>query len=122
MTDLFGIMKKLKIPELFIDLSMIIYRYIFIFMEKASQIFLAQKMRLGYTRPGEAVRSYSMLFGSIFITSWDAGEDLINAMDGRCYNGKHAKITSYNPVEWRTLSAVMIYLFIITGMILWTSG
>ncbi|HQB99492.1 MAG TPA: cobalt ECF transporter T component CbiQ [Methanospirillum sp.] len=122
MTDLFGIMKKLKIPELFIDLSMIIYRYIFIFMEKASQIYLAQKMRLGYTRPGEAVRSYSMLFGSIFITSWDAGEDLINAMDGRCYNGKHAKITSYNPVEWRTLSAVMIYLFIITGMILWTSG
>ncbi len=122
MTDLFGIMKKLKVPDLFIDLSMIIYRYIFIFMEKARQIYLAQQMRLGYTRPREALHSYSMLFGSIFITSWDAGEDLIHAMDCRCYNGKYAKMITYNPVEWRSLSAVSLYLFIIIGMILWTSG
>jgi len=98
MTDLFGIMKKLKIPELFIDLSMIIYRYIFIFMEKARQIYLAHQMRLGYSRPRVALTSYSMLFGSSFITSWDAGEALIRAMDSRCYNGKHPKLTTYNPI------------------------
>lgn len=122
MTDLFSVMKKFKIPDLFIDLSMIIYRYIFIFMEKTRQIYLAQHMRLGYTKPREAIKSFSMLFGSIFITSWDAGENLIHAMDCRCYNGKYAKMITSNPVEWRSLSAVFLYLFIIIGMILWTSG
>lgn len=120
MTDLFGVMKKSKIPDLFIDLSMIIYRFIFIFMGKAHQVHHAQVMRLGYSKPKEAVRSYSMLFGSIFITSWDAGEHFVNAMDCRCYNGKFAKMIQYNPIEKRTLSLVILYLSGITALILIT--
>ncbi|NLV26130.1 MAG: cobalt ECF transporter T component CbiQ [Methanomicrobiales archaeon] len=119
MTDLFGVMKQLKVPDLFIDLSMIIYRFIFIFIKKAHDIYLAQQMRMGYSKPKEAVKSYSMLFGSIFITSWDAGEQFINAMECRCYNGKYPKNVSYNPVEWRSLTPVILFLIsiIISSML-----
>lgn len=122
MTDLFGVMKKTRIPDLFIDLSMIIYRFIFIFMGKAHQVHHAQLMRLGYSKPKEAIHSYSMLFGSIFITSWDAGEHFINAMDCRCYNGKFAKILNYNPIEKKSLGLVIFYLSGITVLIIGTSG
>jgi len=122
MTDLFGVMKKFKIPELFIDLSMIIYRFIFIFMGKAHQVHHAQLMRLGYSKPKEAIHSFSMLFGSIFITSWDAGEHFINAMDCRCYNGKFAKMVQYNPVEKKSLSLVLIYLIGIIILIIMTTN
>ncbi|MDD1724643.1 MAG: cobalt ECF transporter T component CbiQ [Methanospirillum sp.] len=121
MTDLFGVMRRVKIPDLFIDLSMIIYRFIFIFMGKAHQVHHAQQMRLGYSKPAEAIRSYSMLFGSIFITSWDAGEHYIRAMDCRCYNGRFAKLTTYNPVEWRTMTGVIVYLTGILILILITA-
>lgn len=120
-TDLFGVMRKMKIPDLFIDLAMIIYRFIFILMGKAHQVYHAQQMRLGYSKPKEAVRSYSMLFGSIFITSWDAGEHLIRAMDCRCYNGKFAKQTTYNRMEWRTNVGVFLYLTMILVLILLTA-
>lgn len=122
MTDLFGVMKKFKIPDLFIDLSMIIYRFIFIFMGKAHQIHHAQLMRLGYSRPKEALRSYSMLFGSIFITSWDAGEHFINAMDCRCYNGKFAKYLDYNPIEKSSFGYVFLFLLGITALIVVTNS
>ncbi|HOJ97092.1 MAG TPA: cobalt ECF transporter T component CbiQ [Methanospirillum sp.] len=120
MTDLFGVMKEVKIPDLFIDLSMIIYRFIFLFMEKTHQIHHAQLMRLGYSKPKEAMRSYSMLFGSIFIRSWDAGENLINAMDCRCYKGKFAKMIQYNPIEIKSFCLVLIYLTGITVLLVMT--
>ena len=66
---------------------MIIYRYIFIIYEQAVEIWQAQVMRLGYSRPKESIRSFSMLCGMLFISSWIAGEDLIRAMDCRCYDG-----------------------------------
>jgi len=122
MTDLFGVMKNMKIPELFIDLSMIIYRFIFIFMGKAHQVHHAQVMRLGYSKPREAIQSYSMLFGSIFISSWDAGEHFIQAMDSRCYNGKFAKLTTYNPLEWQSVAGVLMYLTGILILIILTAG
>ena len=74
-------------PVELIDLMMIMYRYIFIMYEQAREIWQAQIMRLGYSRVRESIRSFSMLCGMLFISSWTAGEGLIQAMDCRCYDG-----------------------------------
>jgi cobalt/nickel transport system permease protein len=99
MTDLFVVMRRSRVPEEVLDLAMIIYRTIFIIMDQVKQIHQAQVMRLGYSRFRESVQSFSTMCGSVFIASWEAGEDLIRVMDARCYSGKFALMGEVRPVE-----------------------
>ena len=117
-TDLFNGMKRIGIPIELIDLMMIIYRYIFIVYAQAFEIWQAQVMRLGYNRPREAIRSFSMLCGMLFINSWNAGEDLIRAMDCRCYDGVFPALDIAEPVQVRSLLPVLLYLCGLTGILL----
>jgi cobalt/nickel transport system permease protein len=118
MTDLFNGMKRTGIPTELIDLMMIIYRYIFIVYAQAVEIWQAQVMRLGYSRPWEAIRSFSMLCGMLFISSWNAGEDLIRAMDCRCYDGIFPSLDLAEPVQIRSLIPVILYLGGLIGILL----
>lgn len=93
-----------------IDLMMIIYRTIFILMDQVIQIYQAQVMRLGYSRYRESVQSFATLCGAAFIASWDAGDDLIRAMDARCYDGKFALLGESRPMEYKPCLAVVFFL------------
>ena len=110
MTDLFVIMRKCRIPEVVIDLTMIIYRTIFILMDQVKQIYNAQVMRLGYSTFRESIHSFASMCGAVFIASWNAGEDLIGAMDARCYDGRFALLGETRPVEYLPLFAVIVFL------------
>jgi cobalt/nickel transport system permease protein len=118
MTDLFNGMKRIGIPIELIDLMMIIYRFIFITYDQAVEIWQAQVMRLGYGRPWESIRSFSMLCGMLFISSWNAGEDLIRAMDCRCYDGIFPSLDLAEPVQMQSLIPVLLYLAGLGGILL----
>jgi cobalt/nickel transport system permease protein len=109
-TDIIQIMNRIKVPQELTDLMTILYRNIFVLLSQATQIHAAQVMRLGYSHPKEATESFAMLCGSLFISSWNAGDDLIRAMDCRCYNGKFAPLTQVNPVHWRSMIPVILVL------------
>jgi len=110
MTDIFIVMRQCRIPEVVIDLAMIIYRTIFIIVDQVKQIHNAQVMRLGYSTFRESVRSFASMCGAVFIASWNAGEDLIRAMDARCYDGKFALLGETRPVERIPFVVVMVFL------------
>jgi cobalt/nickel transport system permease protein len=110
MTDIFIVLRQCRIPEVVIDLAMIIYRTIFIIVDQVKQIYNAQVMRLGYSTFRESIHSFASMCGAVFIASWNAGEDLIRAMDARCYDGKFALLGETRPVEYLPLFAVMVFL------------
>lgn len=110
MTDIFIVFRQCRIPEAVIDLMMIIYRTIFFLMDQVVLVYQAQVMRLGYSSYRESLYSFSSLCGAVFIASWDAGEDLIRAMDARCYDGKFAILGAAHPVEGKPFLAVVIFL------------
>jgi cobalt/nickel transport system permease protein len=103
-------MKRLGVPVELVDLMMIIYRYIFIVYDMAVEIIQAQKMRLGYSRPIEAIQSFAMLSGMLFISTWSAGEGLIQAMDARCYQGEFPALEKPESVCIASLLPVILYL------------
>jgi cobalt/nickel transport system permease protein len=122
MTDLFVVMRKCRIPDFVIDLAMIIYRTIFFLMDQVRQIHNAQVMRLGYSTWRESITSFSMMCGAAFIASWDAGDDLIRAMDARCYDGKFALIGENRPVELRPLAALGAFLLAASAAVVVSQG
>jgi cobalt/nickel transport system permease protein len=114
MTDIFIVFRQCRVPEVVIDLMMIIYRTIFILMDQVIQIYHAQLMRLGYSTWRESIHSFASLSGAAFIASWDAGEDLIKAMDARCYDGKFALLGESRPVERVPCLTVVVFLLLST--------
>ncbi|MFA4850569.1 MAG: cobalt ECF transporter T component CbiQ [Methanoregula sp.] len=118
MTDIFIVFRQCRVPEVVIDLMMIIYRTIFILIDQVIQIYHAQVMRLGYSTYRESLHSFATLCGAAFIASWDAGEDLIRAMDARCYDGKFALLGESRPVERIPCFAVMIFLTLSTVVVI----
>ncbi|KQC03855.1 MAG: cobalt ABC transporter permease [Methanoculleus sp. SDB] len=88
MIEMFSVMRSLHLPREFVDLSMLIYRFIFILIGEAIAIKNAQEMRHGYAHFSTSLQSFSILGAMLFIRSLAKGEDLIRAMDARCYDGK----------------------------------
>jgi cobalt/nickel transport system permease protein len=118
MTDIFTVFRRCKVPETIIDLMMIIYRTIFILMDHVVQVYQAQIMRLGYSTWRESLHSFASLCGAAFITSWESGEDLIQAMDARCYDGKFALLGETRPVEKIPCLAVGIFLMLSVAVVI----
>ncbi len=118
MTSIFTAFRQYRFPEIIIELMMIIYRTIFILMDQVVQIYTAQVMRLGYSTIKESIHSCASLCGAAFIASWNAGEDLIQAMDARCYSGKFAVLGENRPVEKKPLLALVAFLSISTAIVI----
>jgi len=122
MTDIFTVFRQCRVPEIVLDLMMIIYRTIFIILDQVLQIYNAQVMRLGYSTWHESIHSFSSLCGAAFIASWNSGEDLIRAMDARCYDGKFAIMGETRPVEYIPLVALCAFLSISFTVVIFSEG
>jgi cobalt/nickel transport system permease protein len=118
MTEIFVVMQRCRVPPVLLNLAMFIYRSIFILADQVEQVLSAQRMRLGYSSPREAVASFGNLCGAVFIASWEAGEDLMRAMDARCYDGRFAMLSESQPVEIRHLAAAATFLLVASGLLL----
>jgi cobalt/nickel transport system permease protein len=122
MTDLFGVMRRARVPEPVLDLAMMIYRAIFMILDQIVQTHQAQCMRLGYSSFRESIKSFSILCGAVFIGSWRAGEDLIRAMDARCYSGRFAVPGEERPVRARHIAVVVAFLLASSAIVVLTRG
>ena len=117
MTEVFDLLHRLRVPTVLIDLAMLTYRFIFILIDEAGEIYRSQVMRLGYGRFRESVNSLGMLAGALFIRTWESGEALVMAMDARCYDGVLAVPEESQAVSGLSLALTLAYL----GAVLWVS-
>lgn len=99
MIELFAVLKASRLPESLIELSMLIYRYIFVFLDMALCIRYAQTVRLGYSNFRRSIHSLGMLASTLFVRSWEQGDKLFLAMNSRCYDGKMTLFEVHRPVK-----------------------
>ena len=87
MTSILLILRKARIPQVLIETSLLIYRYIFVFIEVMETMHIAQELRLGYSGWLKKLRSISLLIGNLFIRTLEQGERTFTAMNARGYDG-----------------------------------
>jgi cobalt/nickel transport system permease protein len=103
-TEIISILHKLKVPKLITELMVLIYRFIFVFLETASTIRRAQSSRLGYVSMKSSYRSLSRLFLSLLGKVFVKSQDLYYSMGARCYSGEINVLTKKYPVNlWNYL-------------------
>lgn len=122
MIELFALLKASRLPESFIELSMLIYRYIFVFLDMALSIRYAQTVRLGYSSFSRSLHSLGMLGSTLFIRSWEQGDKLFLAMNSRCYDGKMTLFEVHRPVGTPELLLTSAYFFLTLALLYLTKN
>jgi cobalt ECF transporter T component CbiQ len=116
MTDLFVSLRKIHIPKIFIELSLLIYRYIFVFMEITSRMNTAQKLRLGQRGWIGRIRSTALLTANLFRRTMEQGERTFIAMNARGYDG-NIRVLEDQPKPSKAVLAGILVLDILLVLI-----
>lgn len=79
-----------RVPKIVIELSLLIYRYIFVLLEETLNIRDAQRVRLGYHNWRQSMRSLTLLGASLILRAYDRADHIFQAMSARGYSGSIA--------------------------------
>lgn len=79
---------KLKVPKVLIEIALLMYNTIFIFLDELNTMRNAQESRMGYRGIKSTYRSLGSLFSNLFLISLDKSEKLQCALDSRCFTGE----------------------------------
>ncbi|MCL2156863.1 MAG: cobalt ECF transporter T component CbiQ [Methanobrevibacter sp.] len=84
----------IKIPQICIEIALLMYNSVFIFLDQIEVMTNAQKTRLGYYGFNNSYRSFGLLISNLFFKSLEKGEQLQQALDSRGYTGSIPKYSA----------------------------
>lgn len=103
--------RRIRLPEVFIELMVLSYRYLFGVRKCATEVLLAQRQRLGYSGFRNGLQSFAGMLSAVFIKSMRLSLQNYQAMQVRGYYGR-----TYCPEQWEKSSHTGICL--IVGVVL----
>jgi len=87
MTEILALLRKLKLPDLLLDMAVIGYRMLFVFSDAVQQIRTAQSARLGYANYRHSLRALGQLVAAVTLQVWQRAAALDLAASARCNDG-----------------------------------
>ena len=85
--DLIVLLRRLKTPEVLLDIMVLCYRMLFVFSAAVHDTLTAQSARLGYATPRLALRSLGGLAANLTLQVWQRANDLNVAVQARNNDG-----------------------------------
>jgi cobalt/nickel transport system permease protein len=85
MTELLYVLQLLRLPPIVIELIMLVYRFIFVFLETAFAIYTAQSARLGFINFKCSIHSFGLLFANLWGKAFLKSQALYNSLLSRGY-------------------------------------
>jgi cobalt/nickel transport system permease protein len=107
--DVLKSLRALKVPQVFVLVLSMTYRYIFLFLHTANGMLLARKSRIvGRTTGGEQRRWISGTMGNLMSRAFKMSNDVYAAMLARGFGGEIRSYSEYRmaAADWISLAAV----------------
>lgn len=82
------ILKKMYIPDVLIELMILTYRFIFLFLEEIKDIYKSQQLKFGYNNLKNSYNSTSLLIKVLFFRMMKKYEEMSITLDIKLYDGK----------------------------------
>lgn len=92
------------------EIALLTYRFIFVFLAAAGQIYTAQQSRLGYADNRRSLRSLAVLAANVGRKAFVTARDLSLSMAARNYQGRLAGCQADKPVKPLRLAAIVAAL------------
>lgn len=109
MTDILEVLRKLRCPALFIELMLLIYRFLFVLLEIASSIMTSQRSRLGNKDMKTSYHSFSQMVSVLFARAMKKSNALFDAMESRCYDGNIHVLSETIPPQKKEIAGICIF-------------
>lgn len=87
MVDLIAFLRRLRMPEILLEIMVLCYRMLFVFSEAVRDTRTAQAARLGYATPRLALRSLGSLTANLTVQIWQRAHALHVAAQSRNNDG-----------------------------------
>lgn len=87
--EIFHALRFFRIPEAWVEIALLVYRYVFALLDHTSDLIVAQRVRLGYSSLTRSLSSVSVLAGTVVGRSMDQAMRTYEAMTLRGYTGKY---------------------------------
>lgn len=88
LNNLIRVFKRLHFPSSIIELIVLIYRFIFIFLEEANDIYLSQEMKFGYVGFSNSLRSMGLLVRGLFLRVLLKHKEMVVVLECKLYDGE----------------------------------
>ncbi|WFA10262.1 cobalt ECF transporter T component CbiQ [Tissierella sp. Yu-01] len=88
LNSIIRVLKKVYIPNFLIELVVLIYRFIFIFLKEANEIYIGQELKFGYSNFKNSLRSTSLLIRSLFTRVMISYMDMVVVLECKLYEGE----------------------------------
>jgi len=104
-----------RLSATFVELTLLVYRYIFVLLEEAVNIRNAQKVRFGYHGWHQSMKSLGTLGGSVIIRAYDRAERVFEAMLLRGYTGEN-RISCFGKLEQSDYLAIAVFVSVLASL------
>lgn len=112
-SEIIGVLRRLYVPKLVIELMNMIYRFIFVLMDTQCRMKLAAQSRLGYCDFKTSCRSFGSTAGNLFVMALKKANLYYDALISRCYDGQLLFLEEEKPVKMRQIVAACGYVLIL---------
>ena len=116
MPELLTVLRRIHLPEVMIELMVLIYRYIFILLTTCRQMQEAAASRLGYGRLKNSLRTTGLIYGGLLGHSFQRAGACFDAMESRCYTGQMVFLTRSKPLS---VGFALLLVLPFVGMLIW---
>ena len=120
-SEIVALMYACKIPNLFVELFVLIYKFIYMLIYTTKSMLIAQKCRMGYASIRKnSINSFAYLFAAVFKQSMLQTSQLEIAMDSRLGNNEYLFVKPKVSLDIKTttiplaINMVIIATFIIS--------
>ncbi len=95
LVDLLELSRRWRAPAILVDLTVIMYRFIFVLLDSFTTMSMAQDSRLGYTTSyWRAMNSAALLGSRLFIDAFQRSRRLQIALESRGYEGGDLRVVA----------------------------
>lgn len=111
--EMIGVLKRIHVPGLIVELMYLIYRFIFVLMDTHSQMRQAAGSRLGYGDFATSCRTFGSTAGNLLIASLRKADVYYDSMLSRCYDGDLCFLEEKKSIRpWQAVSSAAYFLAI----------
>ena len=112
-------LERFKVPALFVTLTSVTFRFIFVLIDEAYRMVVARESRaVGRENRMDVLRSRATMVGTLFIRSYERGERVYMAMLARGYSGQfrsvdHTKARTRDLVFGLVIVSICLAIFLV---------
>lgn len=114
--EILGVLRKCRLPKLFIELMYLIYRFIFVLTDVWNSMNTSARARLGYVDYRTSLRTFGGIAGNLLVLAMRRADAFYNAMESRCYAGDLCFLEESKKCRLHECAGAVLYICAMVGI------